>query len=168
MRKFIYGALAGLIIGTAVYIHANDNVRQGSGVVRQAFVTRWQTNKVGGEAGSGTTATTNVVSTVSSIIGRVIFNCPIATDSIQIFNSTSGSGATAANRVFVSLGNSPTTANSPTLSNSPTLNGSSPLNSDLNPGLSCSSGIVVITTRASITTGATADILWDTAITDNE
>jgi hypothetical protein len=34
--------------------------------------------------------------------------------------------------------------------------------------LSCSSGIVVITTRASITTGATADILWDTAITDNE
>lgn len=144
-------------ICAVAYLNAADNVALGSGVSRSYSPSRWQVAKTGNEVNSGSTATTNVITTVSAELGKIVFIPGVITDVVKIYSAQTGAGASASNLVMEMA------ANSPTMGNSPVLALGTPLLYDLTPGWGCTNGIVVISTRASISTALKSYIGWDSA-----
>lgn len=155
MKKFIYTALASLVIGLGMYVQAADNVDPTtSGVSRQVEVTRWDTAAVGSEADSTAgLVITNVISANSAVVGKIVWVPTLSGDRLQIFNASSGATATAANRIFDSPVALATATNVTVIY-------------DLLPGLSGASGLTTIVTRADTNFTVKAYIMWDKTLSN--
>lgn len=157
MKKIILLSL----LGIAAIAFAADNVASNAGVVRYMKSIRWTTSRVGAIANSGSLNTTNVLSTASAVVGKVIFLPGALTDYVTVYNATSGAGCSNANKVFYTQATAGYQGNSPTMGNSPTtLTLPFPYVFDLD--IPCTSGITVISTRVTSTPTANESIvLWD-------
>lgn len=157
MKKLYIGLLVAAV--GAFTLYGADSIGTDSGVTRTYSPSRWNVAKTGNEVMSGSTATTNVITTVNAMLGKIVFVPSAVTDAVKIYTARTGAGASASNLIMEYA------ANSPTMGNSPTLALGTPIVYDLTPGWSATNGIVVISTRVSISTALKSYIGWGPAVT---
>lgn len=157
--KFKYGLILALTVIVAISAQLYGRVDNPEGSVRNTSNSRFSTTAVGNVSPTFTTSLsiTNVVLATPGIIGKIVFVPGAVGDTLKIYNSTTGAGASASTLLFESSAASPTMANSPTLQVL-----GAPVIYDLMPGWTFSTGITVITARTASTTLNHAFINWDT------
>lgn len=149
MKKIIIPLLV-LTFGLFCYANANDNTGFDSGVSPNINLGRWQTTKFGPASSTmGVTAITNVISSTSALMGRLIVVPGAVTDVVEVHNSATAAAVSASTDIFK------ITATSQTLN--------SPVSYDFGTGSSGSSGLTVVYTISASSTTGRGYILWDKA-----